>query len=74
MICKFDDVIGRFCYENQCNTIITMGQSLVTRRVKPEHPICGSNLTVASSLNSMVPRLPQTLEFSPAGSLTMPLT
>ena len=69
---QFFDVLDRFCYKNQCHTIITTGQPRVTRRVNPEHPICGSNLTVASSLNFTVPRLRQTPDFSPTGSLTMP--
>ena len=56
MNCQFDDVQARFCYKNQCNTIITMGQSLVTRRVNPESPIYGSISTVDLGLNSMVPR------------------
>ncbi len=73
MNCQFDDVLGRFCYKNQCNTIITSGEPHVTRRVNPENPIYGSISTVASSLNFMVPRLRQTLDFSPTGSLTMPL-
>ncbi len=32
---QFEDVIGRFCYKNQCHTIITTGQPRVTRRVTP---------------------------------------
>ncbi len=47
MNCKFDDVLGRFCYKNQCNTIITTGKSRVTRRVNPESLIYGSISTVA---------------------------
>ncbi len=26
MDCQFDDVFGRFCFKNQCNTIITIGR------------------------------------------------
>jgi len=47
MNCQFDDVLGRFCYKNQCNTIITTGKSRVTRRVNPESLIYGSISTVA---------------------------
>ena len=36
MDCQFDDVLGRFCYKNHCNTIIAAIQTRVTRRVKPE--------------------------------------
>ena len=54
MNCSFDDVLGQFCYKNQCNTIITMGEPRVTRRVNQENPVRGSILTAASSLNSMV--------------------
>ena len=70
---QFDDAHGRFCYKNQCIIIITPGEARVTRRVNPGPPIYGSISTVASSLNSMVPRLRQTLDCSPTGSLTMPL-
>ena len=70
---QFDDVRGRFCYKNQCNTVITTGEARVTRRVNQETPICGSISTVVSNSISMVPRLRQTLDFSPTGSLTMPL-
>ncbi len=47
MNCQFDDVLGRFCYKNQCNTIITTGQTRVTRWVNPESLIYGSISTVA---------------------------
>ena len=47
MNCQFDDVLGRFCYKNQSNTIITTGQTRVTRRVNPESLICWSISTVA---------------------------
>ena len=57
---QFDDAHGRFCYKNQCIIIITPGEARVTRRVNPGPPIYGSISTVASSLNSMVPRLRQT--------------
>ncbi len=50
MNCQFDDVLGRFCYENQCNTIITTGEIRVTQRVNPESLICGSISTVAYRL------------------------
>ncbi len=33
---QFDDLLGRFCYKNQCNTINATGQTRLTRRVKPE--------------------------------------
>ncbi len=46
MNCQFDDVLGRFCYKNQCNTIIITGKTHVTRRVNPESLICGSISTV----------------------------
>ncbi len=45
--CQFDDVLGRFCYKNQCNTIITTGKPPVTRRVNPEGLIHGLISTVA---------------------------
>ena len=44
---QFDDVLGRFYYKNQCNTIITTVKTRVTRRVNPESLNCGSNSTVA---------------------------
>ena len=44
---RFENVLGRFCYKNQCNTTITMGQPRVTRRMIPENPNCGSISTVA---------------------------
>ena len=47
MNCQFDDMHERFCYKNQCNTIITTGQTRVTRWVNPESLICGSISTVA---------------------------
>ena len=31
MDCQFDDLLGRFCYKNQCNTIIATGPN-------PSHP------------------------------------
>ena len=42
MECQFDDLLGRFCYKNQCYTNITTSQPRVTRRVNPKTPICGS--------------------------------
>ena len=36
MDCQFDDLLGKFCYKNQCNTIIATGPTRLTRRVKPE--------------------------------------
>ncbi len=33
---QFDDLLGRFCYKNQCNTIIATGQTRLTWQVKPE--------------------------------------
>ncbi len=42
MDCQFDDLLGRFCYKNQCNTIIATGQTRLTRRVTPECTLCGS--------------------------------
>ena len=33
MDCQFDDLLGRFCYKNQCNTIIATGQTRLTLRV-----------------------------------------
>ncbi len=33
---QFDDLLGRFCYKNQCNTIIATGQTRLTWRVKPK--------------------------------------
>jgi hypothetical protein len=47
MDCEYDDMPWRFCYKNQCNTIIETGQTRVTRRVTPESLICGSISTVA---------------------------
>ncbi len=47
MNCQFGDVLGRFCYKNQCNTIITTGKPPVTRRVNPEGLIHGLISTVA---------------------------
>ena len=47
MNCQFEDVPGRFCYKNQCDTIIPAGEPRVTRWVTPENPICGSISTVA---------------------------
>ncbi len=44
---QFDDVLGRFCYKNQCNTIIETGETRITRRVNPESLICGSISTGA---------------------------
>jgi hypothetical protein len=41
MECEFEDVLGRFCYKNQCNTVTTTGESRVTRRVNPQSLICG---------------------------------
>jgi hypothetical protein len=70
---RFDDAHVRFCYKNQCNTIIIPRERRVTRRVNLEGPIYGSISTVASSLNSMVRESRQTLDCSPTGSLTMPL-
>ena len=34
MDCQFDDLLGRFCYKNQCNTIITVGGTRLTLREK----------------------------------------
>jgi len=42
----FDDLLERFCYKNQCNTIITTGSPRVPRRVNPKKPIYGSISTV----------------------------
>ena len=39
---QVDDLLGRFYYKNQCNTIIAAGQSRLTRRLNPESPNCGS--------------------------------
>ncbi len=36
MDCQFDDLLERFCYKNQCNTIIATGQIRLIRRVNPE--------------------------------------
>ena len=36
MDCQFDDLLERFCYKNQCNTIIAAGQIRLTRRMNPE--------------------------------------
>ena len=36
MNCQFNDVLGRFCYKNQCNAIITTGETRVTWSVNPE--------------------------------------
>ena len=44
---QFDDLLGRFCYKNQCDTNTTTSQPRVTRRVNPNTPICGSISTVA---------------------------
>ena len=44
---QFDDLLGRFCYKNQCDTNTTTSQPRVTRRVNPKTPICGSISTVA---------------------------
>ena len=46
MDCYFDDLLERFYYKNQCNTIITTGEPRVTRRVNQEPPIYGSISTV----------------------------
>lgn len=44
---QFDDLLGRFFYKNQCNTIIAAGEIRLTRRVNPESLISGSISTVA---------------------------
>jgi len=44
---QLDALLGRFCYKNQCNTIITTSETRVIRRVTPESTLCGSLLTVA---------------------------
>ena len=36
MDCHFDDLLDRFFYKNQCNTIIVTYQIRLTRRVNPE--------------------------------------
>ena len=46
MDCYFDDLLERFCYKNQCNTISVTGKPDVTRRVNQETPIYGSISTV----------------------------
>ena len=43
---QFDDLLGCFCYKNQCSTIITTGYPRVPRRVNPKKPIYGSISTV----------------------------
>ena len=47
MDCQFDDLLGRFCYKNQCNTIIATGQTRLTLRVTQESSLCGSISTAA---------------------------
>ena len=47
MDCQFDDFLGRFCYKNQCNTIIATGQTRLTLRVTQESSLCGSISTAA---------------------------
>ena len=44
---QFDHVLGQFYYKNQCNTIVTTGETRVTGRVNPESLICGSISIVA---------------------------
>ena len=44
---QFDDLLGRFCYKNQCNTIIATGQTRLTLRVTQESSLCGSISTAA---------------------------
>ncbi len=45
--CRFEDVFGRFCYKNQCNTFIATGKTRVTRRVIPKASHCRSISTAA---------------------------
>ena len=47
MDCQFDDLLGRFCHKNQCNTIIATGQTRLTLRVTRESSLCGSISTAA---------------------------
>src|SRR5680860_869303 len=35
---QFEDVSGRICYKNQCDTNTTTSQPRVTRRVTPKYP------------------------------------
>jgi hypothetical protein len=44
---RFEDLLGRFCYKNQCNTFIATGKTRVTRRVIPKASHCGSISTAA---------------------------
>ena len=46
MDCHFDDLLERFCYKNQCNTISVTGKPRATQRVNQETPIYGSISTV----------------------------
>ena len=47
MNCQCDDMLGQFCYKNQCNTIFETGQVRLTRWVTPESLICASISTGA---------------------------